>query len=223
LKPQQCVSARLLFIVQTIESSNPLDFDIIPPPPTAPATTLSGKVLSGDAILKPLAGVRVSLEQFPGTGEAYTDATGAFTLRNLPERKTTILVDGRPISTAQVEYPAVIVPANILANQANKLAYTVYLTANDPQGKKTIPTTFAQDLTLTTPDNPGLQVKLPAELKITRPDGTPVTQITITSLPPVQSYDTPGVATCLIQQLHAQKKKSAEFHQANTAIKNHSR
>jgi RHS repeat-associated protein len=93
-------------------------------------------------------------------------------------------VDGRPISTAQVEYPAVIVPANILANQANKLAYIVYLTANDPQGKKTIPTTFAQDLTLTTQDNPGLQVKLPAGLKITRPDGTPVTQITMTSLPP---------------------------------------
>jgi RHS repeat-associated protein len=184
VNPLATLGKRKVRVANPKGSSNPLDFDIIPPPPTAPATTLSGKVLSGDAIPKPLAGVRVSLEQFPGTGEAYTDATGAFTLRNLPERKTTILVDGRPISTAQVEYPAVIVPANILANQANKLAYTVYLTANDPQGKKTIPTTFAQDLTLTTPDNPGLQVKLPAGLKITRPDGTPVTQITITSLPP---------------------------------------
>jgi RHS repeat-associated protein len=184
VNPLATLGKRKVRVANPKGSSNPLDFDIIPPPPTAPATTLSGKVLSGDAIPKPLAGVRVSLEQFPGTGEAYTDATGAFTLRNLPERKTTILVDGRPISTAQVEYPAVIVPANIVANQANKLAYPVYLTANDPVGKKTIPTTFAQDLTLTTPDNPGLQVKLPAGLKITRPDGTPVTQITITSLPP---------------------------------------
>jgi IPT/TIG domain len=100
VNPLATLGKRKIRVANPKGSSNPLDFDIIPPPPTAPATTLSGKVLSGDAIPKPLAGVRVALEQFPGTGEAYTDATGAFTLRNLPERNTTILVDGRPISTA---------------------------------------------------------------------------------------------------------------------------
>jgi hypothetical protein len=74
---------------------------------------LHGRVLTGGAIAKPLAGVRVYLEQFPGTGEDYTNANGEFTLRNLPERNTTILVDARPISTAQVEYPVAV------ANKAN--------------------------------------------------------------------------------------------------------
>jgi RHS repeat-associated protein len=184
VNPSATLGKRKIRVANPKGSSNPVDFDIIPPPPTAPATTLSGKVLSGDAIPKPLAGVRVALEQFPGTGEAYTDATGAFTLRNLPERNTTILVDGRPISTAQVEYPVVVVPANIVANKANTLPYAVYLTANDPAGKKTIPANITQDLTLTTTRAPGLEVKLPAGLKITRLDGTPVTEMTISTVTP---------------------------------------
>jgi RHS repeat-associated protein len=184
VNPLATLGKRKIRVANPKGSSNPIDFDIIPPPPTAPATTLSGKVLSGDAIPKPLAGVRVALEQFPGTGEAYTDATGAFTLRNLPERNTTILVDGRPISTAQVEYPVVVVPANIVANKANTLPYSVYLTANDPAGKKTIPANITQDLTLTTTRAPGLEVKLPAGLKITRLDGTPVTEMTISTVTP---------------------------------------
>jgi RHS repeat-associated protein len=134
-----------------------------------------------------LAGVRVYLEQFPGTGEDYTNANGEFTLRNLPERNTTILVDARPISTAQVEYPVVVVPAKIVANKANELPYPVYVTANDPTGKKTIPATITQDLPLTTNSAPGVVVKLPAGLKITRPDGTPVTQMTISTVTPDRS------------------------------------
>ncbi len=184
VNPNAQLGKRKIRVANKEGSSNPVNFEIIPPPPTSPTTTLHGKVLSGDAIPKPLAGVRVSLEQFPGTGENYTDAKGEFTLRNLPERNTTILVDGRPISNAQVEYPVVVVPAKIVANKANEIPYTVYLTANDPVGKKTIPSNITQDLTLTSTEAPGLEVKLPAGLKITRLDGTPVTQLTITTLPP---------------------------------------
>jgi YD repeat-containing protein len=78
----------------------------------------------------------------------------------------------------------VVVPASIVANKANTLPYAVYLTANDPAGKKTIPANITQDLTLTTTRAPGLEVKLPAGLKITRLDGTPVTEMTISTVTP---------------------------------------
>jgi YD repeat-containing protein len=58
------------------------------------------------------------------------------------------------------------------------------LTANAPAGKKTILASITQDLTLTTARAPGLEVKLPAGLKITRLDGTPVTEMTISTVTP---------------------------------------
>jgi RHS repeat-associated protein len=57
----------------------------------------------------------------------------------------------------------------------------------DPMGKKIIPATITQDILLTTASAPGLLVKLPAGLKITRPDGTPVTQMTISTVTPDRS------------------------------------
>jgi RHS repeat-associated protein len=164
--------------------SNAISFQVTPPPPTSSTTTLSGKVMSGDAIPKPLAGVRVYLEQFPGTGEAYTDANGNFKMTNLPARQTTVAVDGQVISNAQVQYPMVVVPANIVAGQANKLPYTVYVTAYDPRGTYTIPSTISTDMVLGNSNAPGLAVTLPAGLKITRFDGTPVTQLTISTVTP---------------------------------------
>jgi RHS repeat-associated protein len=91
------------------------------------------------------------------------------------------------ISNAQVQYPLVVVPANIVAGQVNQLPYTVYVTAYDPKGTYTIPSKISTDMTLTSPNAPGLSVKLPAGLTITRFDGTPVTQLTISTVTPDRS------------------------------------
>ncbi len=137
-------------------------------------------MLTGDAIPKPLSGVRVLLDEFPEYGDTLTDINGNFTLSNLPQMVGTIAVNGQLISTSIVSYPQVIIPVQIVSGKANKLPYIAYLTANDPAGTSTIPATISQDIKVTNPNNPLLTVTIPAGTTIKRPDGTTVTSVTAT-------------------------------------------
>uniref|UniRef100_UPI00257FA8BE DUF6531 domain-containing protein n=1 Tax=Candidatus Cyanaurora vandensis TaxID=2714958 RepID=UPI00257FA8BE len=204
VNPTALPGPRTLKLAGTNGRSNALDFIITPPPVTQQQTTLTGRVLTGELVARPLAGVRVSLEQFPGQGEAFTNKDGYFTLRNLPERLTTITVDGQVISTPKLAYPKIVTPAQIVAGQANVLPFTVYLTANDPTGRFKIPTVITEDLVLKPRRAPGLEVKLPAGLKITRFDGTPVTELIITTVRPDRSPMPYPVAIAPVQLLSIQ-------------------
>ncbi|WP_218081804.1 RHS repeat domain-containing protein [Anthocerotibacter panamensis] len=184
VNPNAAVGPRTLTVSNQQGNSNPIALEIIPPPITSPTTTLKGRVLSGDIIPKPLVGVRVYLDQFPGLGDAYTDEKGEFLLTNLPERITTLAIDGQVISNDKTQYPMVIVPAEITGGQANELPYTIYLTANDPKGRHKIPSVITETTVLSTPSVPGLTVTLPKGLRITRLDGTPVRELTITAVAP---------------------------------------
>jgi RHS repeat-associated protein len=187
VNPIALVGARTITVSGSSGVSNALSLNVVAPPPVAASTSLTGQVLSGAAIPKPLAGVRVFLDEFPGYGDTFTDSNGNFTLSNLPQMVGTIAVDGQVISNSTVSYPKVIIPVQIVSGKANKLPYIAYLTANDPAGKSTIPATVSQDIKVTNPNNPLLTVTIPAGTTIKRPDGTTVTSVTATAVTPDQT------------------------------------
>jgi RHS repeat-associated protein len=187
VNPIAPVGARTITVSGSSGVSNILSLNVVAPPPVAANTSLTGRVLTGEAIPKPLAGVRVFLDEFPGYGDTFTDANGNFTLNNLPQMVGTIAVDGQVISTSTVSYPKVIIPVQIVAGKANKLPYIAYLTANDSAGTSTIPATISQDIKVTNPNNPLLTVTIPAGTTIKRPDGTTVTSVTATPVTPDQT------------------------------------
>jgi YD repeat-containing protein len=187
VNPIAPVGARTITVSGSSGVSNSLSLNVVAPPPVAANTSLTGRVLTGEAIPKPLAGVRVFLDEFPGYGDTFTDSNGNFTLNNLPQMLGTIAVDGQVISTSSVSYPKVIIPVQIVAGKANKLPYIAYLTANDPAGTSTIPATISQDIKVTNPNNPLLTVTIPAGTTIKRPDGTTVTSVTATAVTPDQT------------------------------------
>lgn len=187
VNPIAPVGARTITVSGSSGVSNALSLNVVAPPPVAANTSLTGQVLTGEAIPKPLAGVRVFLDEFPGYGDTFTDSNGNFTLNNLPQMVGTIAVDGQVISTSSVSYPKVIIPVQIVVGKVNKLPYVAYLTANDPAGTSTIPATISQDIKVTNPNNPLLTVTIPAGTTIKRPDGTTVTSVTATPVTPDQT------------------------------------
>jgi RHS repeat-associated protein len=149
--------------------------------PDTPAVT--GRVLTADAVPKPIPGATVTL----GSAFTLTDAGGNFVLLAPPTGPSMLLVDGRTASTPSAQYPPVEVQLDVAASGATRVTFVVYLPALDTAHPINLPLDGAgfttQTVQATTPLVPGLVVTVPAGTRIIGPDGNAVSQLTITPVP----------------------------------------
>ncbi len=151
---------------------------------------VTGRVLTAEAVPKPIPGVQVTLQ----SAFAPTDAAGNFVLQGSPAHPLTpgpamLRVDGSTASGPTVQYPLVEVQINVASSGPSRVPFILYLPALDTAHPITLPLKTdgsgetAQEVQATTPLIPGLVVTIPVNTKITGPDGLPVRQITITPVP----------------------------------------
>ncbi|HEY6333327.1 MAG TPA: DUF6531 domain-containing protein, partial [Blastocatellia bacterium] len=140
-------------------------------------TTLSGRVLSSDD--QPLLGVTVSLD-----GQSATsDAAGGFLLFGINAgTNRPLMINGSTASAANQTYPIITEPANVVAGQANQIPYNFYLPPIDTQYEVVVNPNATT--VVTTPRVPGLQMTIPAGANLTNLDGTPVSTVSLTPVPP---------------------------------------
>jgi RHS repeat-associated protein len=128
------------------------------PPLAAPrgVTALAGQVLTlwGD----PLPGVTLAI----GPHQARTDATGRFLLTEVPAGHQELLIDGRSAGRPGRAYGVFEVGVVLAAGRTTALGYTVWMPVLDLAHAVTIPSPTPDEVVVTTPRIPGLEVRLPA-------------------------------------------------------------
>jgi RHS repeat-associated protein len=142
-------------------------------------TALAGQVLAQNGL--PLAGVRVSLV---GTYlAARTDEAGRFLLSGgVPAGHKVLVVEGEE-RAGHRRYGTYEIGVNLTAHRTTILPYTIWLTSLNPTGDHRIPSPARRETILTTPQIPGLEVRLPAGSVITDATGHTVHNLNITAIP----------------------------------------
>ncbi len=142
------------------------------------ATAVSGQVLEQDGL--PLAGVRVAIN---GTKLATkTDAAGRFLLsRNVPAGHQVLIIEGE--TAGKQRYGTYEVGIDVTAQKTLFLPYTIWLTQLDAAGDAHIASPTTQETSLSTPQIPGLEVRLPAGTVITGANGEVVHKLNLSAIP----------------------------------------
>ncbi len=141
-------------------------------------TALAGQVLALDGL--PLAGVRLSVE---GTYAATeSDSGGRFLLSGLPAGHQVLVIEGDTVPGHE-SYGTYETGVELAAGRTTVLQYTIWLTPLDRAGDHRIASPTTHEVRLTTPQIPGLEVRLPAGSVITAADGKVVHDLNITAVP----------------------------------------
>ena len=138
---------------------------------------------------KPLAGVSVSV----GKAVTTTDAEGRFLLANVAAGSQQLLVDGTGVTNNGRHYTKHYIHVNI--NSANTLILNspIYLSRVDPATEVTISSPASQEIVLTHPAIPGLEVHIPQGTVLREANGKIVTKVSITPVPIDRApYPTPS-------------------------------
>ncbi len=142
-------------------------------------TAVSGQVLAQDGL--PLVGVHVAIE---GTYiAAQTDQAGRFILTgHVASGHHVLLVTGEGLPTGQ-RYGTYQIGLRITAHRTSILPYTIWLTPLDPAGNWHVDSPTTRETRLTTPQIPGLEIRIPAGSVITNRAGHIVQDLNITAIP----------------------------------------
>ena len=140
-------------------------------------TALSGHVLTLKG--QPLPDVTLSV-----AGQTTrTDQTGRFLLRTTTAGHLVMIIDGRTASRPGRVYGIFRAGVDVKAQQTNVLPFTIWMPKLAMAQAVNIPSPNKQDIVVTTPQIPGLELHLPAGTVIRDLDGQPVTQLSITPVP----------------------------------------
>jgi RHS repeat-associated protein len=140
-------------------------------------TALAGQILRVDGW--PLEGVSIRI----GGSRTATDETGRFLLTRVPAGRQTLVVDAGPASTRKTKYGFFMIAVDVVATKTTALPYTVWMPVIDVEHTITIPSPTTRDMVVTTPLVPGLEVHIPAHVRLRKPDGTIATEIGVTPIP----------------------------------------
>ena len=150
----------------------------LPPHEAAPGVTaLAGQVLLLNG--NPLPGVAVQI----GTRTAVTDHTGRFLLTDLPPGHQVMRLDGRPASRPHKTYGLFRIGVEIEAGRTNVLPFTSWMPKLDTGHSTSLPVPTSNEVAVTTPFIPGLEVRVPQGSVVRDVDGQTVTQLSITPIP----------------------------------------
>lgn len=154
---------------------------LLPPLRADPGVTaVAGQVLTLNG--KALAGVTLALD----THTAQTDVNGQFLLV-LPEGTTSalyeLLIDGRNAGSGNKTYGVYEVGIDLIQGQTTVLPFTIWLPRIDKSKAVQIPSPTTTEVVVTTPDIPGLELRIPPNTTITDHEGKVVTEVSITAIP----------------------------------------
>ncbi|MGV9503901.1 RHS repeat-associated core domain-containing protein [Streptomyces sp. NPDC003642] len=141
------------------------------------STAVTGHVLKLDG--KPLAKVTVSV----GKKIAKTDGQGRFVLSGINPEATTLVVDGASANSSKRSYGRFDIRIRPVAGRSTVLGFPVWMTPLDTKHTVSFDTPAKSDVTLTTPQIPGLEVRIPKGSVVRDEHGKPVTELGITAIP----------------------------------------
>ncbi|MET9099500.1 RHS repeat-associated core domain-containing protein [Streptomyces antibioticus] len=140
-------------------------------------TALTGHVLKLDGT--PLAKVTVGV----GATRTRTDAQGRFLLTGISPQATTLVVDGATANTASRSYGRFDIRVRPKAGASVDLGFPVWMTPLDTKHAVTFDAPAKKDVVLTTPQIPGLEVRIPKGSVVRDENGKVVTRLGITAIP----------------------------------------
>lgn len=150
------------------------------------AATLSGQVRLVDG--RTIARVKVTVDQV----SAYTDAQGNFLLNGVPAGHQTLFVDGTSANDSTHRYGQFEAGVDVATGGTTKLPYRMYLPRILDRDRIELPSPTTQDMVVTHPDMPGLEVHIPAGTVIRDHYGKVVTELAIVPMPTDRApYPTP--------------------------------
>ncbi|MFJ3505608.1 RHS repeat-associated core domain-containing protein [Streptomyces sp. NPDC090135] len=141
------------------------------------STALTGHVLKLDG--NPLAGVSVSV----GAKTTRTDIEGRFVLAGISEIARTLVIDGTSANTVSRTYGRYDIRIHPVAGRSTDLGFPIWMSPLDTRHTVTFDAPAKADVTLTTPDIPGLEVRLPKGSVVRDERGKVVTELGITAIP----------------------------------------
>jgi RHS repeat-associated protein len=134
-------------------------------------TALAGQVLRLNG--RPLANVRLAI----GSRTTRSDETGRFILRGISSGHLELVIDGEPT------HGYFEVGVDVAQGQSNVLPFTIWLPKIDLANSVAIDSPTSQELVVTTPKIPHLQLRIPAGSVLVGHDGQPVRRVSITPIP----------------------------------------
>ena len=140
-------------------------------------TALAGQVLTLNG--QPLANTTLKIENT----QTYTDATGRFLLQNIPAGHHVLVVDGQTSNQVPKRYGVFEVGVDVSEGWTNILSYTIWMPKIDWRNSVAITSPTTEEIVVTTPRIPGLEVRIPPDTIIRDLEGNPVNRISITPIP----------------------------------------
>jgi len=140
-------------------------------------TALAGQVLTLNG--QPLADVTLRVAD----KTTRTDSSGRFLLASLKAGHQVLVIDGRSATRPGKVYGIFRAGIDVAENKTNVLPFTIWMPKLDMAHAVTIASPNADEIVITNPLIPGLELRLPAGTVIRDLDGHAVTQISITPIP----------------------------------------
>ncbi|MFI8515600.1 RHS repeat-associated core domain-containing protein [Streptomyces sp. NPDC085460] len=140
-------------------------------------TALTGHVLKLDG--KPLRNVTVRIEG----KTSRTDSQGRFLVAGINSAASTLIVDGATASTPKRKYGRYDIHVRPTAGHSTDLGFPIWMSPLDTKNTVTFEAPAKTNITLSTPDIPGLEVRIPKGSVVRDEHGRPVTELGITAIP----------------------------------------
>ncbi len=167
-------------------------------------TALAGQVLLFNG--EPAEGVTLRV----GDVEVRSDDTGRFLLEDVPDGTRTLLIDGGTANRPGRTYGVFEARIMIVAGQTTALPYTIWLPRINTQHAVSFPSPTTQEVVVTSPHIPGLELRIPAGAVLRDRAGRVVTEVSITPIPvdrapfPLPTGDVPVYFTIQPGGVHLQ-------------------
>jgi RHS repeat-associated protein len=142
-------------------------------------TALAGQALKLNGL--PLAGVTMRVEGTKKT--ASTDRTGRFLIEGVESGHQVLVIDGGSTGDSGVRYGRFEVGVDLEEGKTEQLGYTIWMPRLVRAGAVKVQNPTTDDMVVTTPHIPGLEVHVPAGSRIRGADGKPVNELGITPIP----------------------------------------
>ncbi len=128
-----------------------------------------------------------------GKAATTTDAEGRFLLANVTAGSQQLLVDGTGVISNGRHYTKHYIHVNVNSTTRLTLNSPIYLSRVDPATEVAISSPASQEIVLTHPAIPGLEVHIPQGTVLREANGKIVTKVSITPVPIDRApYPTPG-------------------------------
>ncbi|MFP8883822.1 RHS repeat-associated core domain-containing protein [Streptomyces mangrovi] len=118
-----------------------------------------------------------------GKKTARTDTKGRFLLAGIGPDATTLTVDGSTANTKKRQYGVFHIRIRPQQGKSVDLGFPVWMTPLDTKHTVTFDAPAKDNVVLTTPDIPGLEVRIPKGSVVRDEHGKPVTELGITAIP----------------------------------------